>query len=707
MADVLHWRFPLPRPYTGVFLANGVLGAMVWGEGCELRVSLARNGFWDRRGGVPFASAINYRQLRTWLEAGKLEEVRAAFVARQTSGGGAKPTQLPGARLEIETPGPLREARLNLQTGWLEIPMESSSPLRMRICPDAHRLEVEGPFLRACLRPAWEWISPELAATGVPPPQLWQSESGGGFRQNLPHDPHLEMVWEKTPRGLVVDDRSPCAARHLPGSGTWWETALARRPRLDIPDPALQRAWDYGWWKLACLTPPHAPAATLQGPWMAETELPPWSNDYHFNINLEMIYGPCLATGLFNHFEPVWRLLASWMPQLQQNGRAFFENSRALMLPHAVDDRCQVIGSYWQGTIDQACAAWMGLLAWQHYRHTLDLYLLRETAWPLLQGAFEGFWAMVEEAPDGTLRLPVSVSAEFPGWGANSSFQLAALHMTCRLLREAAQALSEPQDPRWLHVQEKLPTASTMRIAKVWGEKELRDRIVLWEGQDLTESHRHHSHLAAIYPFSTLDPAAHPVTRELIKRSLEHWVRMGCGQWAGWSFPWAASIWARCGHGSPAATLLHLWQETFTNSGGATLHDADFPGITTLQHGPFLDEPGAARTRDVMQLDAGCGALQALAELCVQQRGQQLWVAPCHPKQWPDYAFEGLHAEGGFLVSAEIHSHVLQKVRIYSTLGGTLRIGFPTPMRPNGGAPSPQHALETSPGSEIVFEAVG
>ena len=88
------------------------------------------------------------------------------------------------------------------------------------------------------------------------------------------------------------------------GTDAWWAGYRAEVPRVAVPDPALQRAWDYGVFNQAGLTPPDGVAATLQGPWMAETGLPPWSNDYHFNINLQMIYWPCLPTNRPGHLRP-------------------------------------------------------------------------------------------------------------------------------------------------------------------------------------------------------------------------------------------------------------------------------------------------------------------------------------------------------------------------------------------------------------------
>lgn len=121
-------------------------------------------------------------------------------------------------------------------------------------------------------------------------------------------------------------------------------------------------------YKLAGLTTPGGVAATLQGPWIEEYQLPPWSSDYHFNINIQMIYWPCLATGRFEHFWPLWDMILGWMPQLQENAARFFGAKNALLMPHAVDDRCAGVGSFWTGMIDQACTAWMGQLAWHHYQ---------------------------------------------------------------------------------------------------------------------------------------------------------------------------------------------------------------------------------------------------------------------------------------------------------------------------------------------------
>jgi hypothetical protein len=511
--------------------------------------------------------------------------------------------------------------------------------------------------------PTWDFVGPTLATDGVKPPVRWRT----GFCQELPADEPLALAWEKrsgrltiaTALGRDAAQRARVLAKTKCTPPTWWRQYWRDVPRVELPDAGLQHAWDYGLFKQAGLTTPGGVAATLQGPWMEEYQLPPWSNDYHFNINAQMIYGPALGSNRLAHFEPLWTMVRGWLPQLATNAEKFFGVKDALMLPHAVDDRCGVVGSFWTGTIDHACTAWMAQLAWLHYRYSLDERVLRDLAWPLMRGAFNGYWAMLDNDS-----LPVSVSPEFGGagmdaWGRDASFQLAALQFLAQTLPKAAALLGEPVDPRWREVREKVPAYTLVN-----------GRIGLWAGQDLTESHRHHSHLGAIYPFGTIDPfdAAH---REVVRESLRHWQFTGAGQWSGWCLPWAAILCARCDMADAAVAWLHWWQDLFTNVGHGTLHDADFPGAgglhaaTELSHRP----PG-----EIMQMDAGMGVLTAIMELLVQCRGDVIHVVPALPRRWRELKFDGVRTEGAFLVGATVAAGRLVEVRVTSLAGGRLRL---------------------------------
>ena len=399
---------------------------------------------------------------------------------------------------------------------------------------------------------------------------------------------------------------------------------------------------------------------------MEEYRLPPWSNDYHFNINAEMIYWPALATNRLEHFAPLWEMLREWMPKLRENGERFFGREVALLLPHSVDDRCQVTGTFWTGTIDHACTAWTAQMAWLYYRYSLDETILQEIVWPLLNGAFEGYWAM-HETIENKFSLPVSVSPEYrndtmDACGRDASFQLAAWHRIAQILPQAAATCwASRWIARWGEVEEKLPPYTLVN-----------GRIGLWDNLELEESHRHHAHLAGIWPFQSFDPLT-PQHWKTVADSIAFWNKMGAGNWTGWCVPWAATICARLNLADAAATWLHWTLDNFTNVGWGTLHNADFPGCEAWHDGSLFSgvKPENA---EVMQMDATMGFITAVTELLVQNRRDGIHVVPAIPRRWREFSFDGIRTEGAFLVGASVEGGRVVEVRVKSEKGGKLRL---------------------------------
>jgi len=706
MSSKKDYQFPIQRPHSGIPLSNGRQGLLIWGGGDTLKITVARAGFWDHRGGTPFRAAVTYAVLRDLLLSGREEELAEKFRSEKDGRSYARPCQIGAGRIEIVLRGKILRASLGLRDGGVSIIVQDPDGNERTLVFSQSRnheaawLELAGIEVEnIAVRRTWEWIGERLAKDGVEPPDRAGEANCGAVRQRLPEDAAVAFGYRVSGDALEFatalgeqiagSDWAERLWNSVPARGVdaaartaWWGGFSASVPSLKIPDPVLQHAWDFGIYKMAGAHPPDAPAATLQSAWMEDHRLPPWSNDYHFNINLQMMYWPCLGANRLEHFAPLWKMIRGWMPQLRANGEAFFGVPGALMLPHAVDDRCQVVGSFWSGTVDHACTAWVAQIAWLHYRHSMDETFLRDLAWPLLAGAFEGYWAMAEEV-DGKLALPVSVSPEYHArkpdgikvWGRNASFQLAAFHMLAQILPRAAALLGHPVDSRWQRVGDELPEYSLIDGAvRGWGlHQETRPRIGLWDGLDLEESHRHHSHLASIYPFQTLAPRD-PRHRQIVKDSVTHWLALGAGQWAGWSLPWTSILCSRCDLADAAVSWLHWWGSVFTDPNGATLHDADFAGCGTIHPGPFLDDPAPPREMETMQLDATFGAMQAILEILVQQRGDTLHILPAIPVRWRDFSFDGILVEGGFLVGATAKNSQVKEVRITSLHGGSLRL---------------------------------
>src|SRR6476646_9245361 len=97
----ISWSFPLPRPHCGIALGNGTQGILVCGDEV-LCLTIARAGFWDHRGGKPFATLATFPQVRELLEANDEAGIGALFGVPPKGAVAPKRTQqIGGARLEL------------------------------------------------------------------------------------------------------------------------------------------------------------------------------------------------------------------------------------------------------------------------------------------------------------------------------------------------------------------------------------------------------------------------------------------------------------------------------------------------------------------------------------------------------------------------------------------------------------------------------
>jgi len=728
MARTYDWEFPLPRTHTGMLLGNGTFGAMVWGESGVLRVTVARADFWDHRGGLSWDGRQSYANIRRCLAAGDEAGLRALFQRPDPAPGEpAHPTVLPMGRVELDfgRGAHLTTGTLNLDEGVATVRIRRGRrELTVRIALDMEHpalcVQVPAALMpkKVRCRPAWEDVGGQLASISFEPPEMLgtdrsdrtdQTDQGrggpaahergaraaalSGWTQMRPADPTLCVAWRQEGRELALaaeygpdaEAARSAAGKTVAGAlragfdamrkriARWWAQYWRGAARVELPNAGLQFIHDYGMYKFAGLTNPNGVPATLQGPWIEEYQLPPWSSDYHFNINVQMCYWPAYHGNRPEHLRPLWEMLRSWLGVLRRNAKVFAGIDDGLMLPHAVDDRGTCMGGFWTGSIDHGCTAWIATMMFRYWRYTGDRAFLRDTAWPFMAGAMRVYEEMLERRGDSFV-LPVSVSPEYRGaamnaWGANASFQLACIHRLVEDLQAAAAELGEPARPIWSEIAAKLPKASLIGPAGA-------EMIALWDGTGLEESHRHHSHLAGIAPFDSLD-FGDPAWAGIIQRSVRHWVRTGAGLWSGWCVPWASMICSRMGYADAAELWLEIWRRVFTNEGGGTLHDVHFPGFSVMGH--LL---GDTKTRkEIMQMDAGMGAVAAVHEMLLHvRRGVSHLFRGC-PARWKRVAFADFRTDGAFLVSAARRDGRVGPVTVRSLAGGVFRLANPWPGR--------------------------
>jgi alpha-L-fucosidase 2 len=693
------WDFPLPRTHTGMLQGNGIFGAMIWGADQLLRITLGRADFWDRRGGLTWSEQQSYTAIRSLLKQGDEQGLSAMFEeSDRPAGKPRRPSVLPIGHFEIDLGrGRLKHGRLNIDTGEVDLEiaignrrqqililLDMDRPLLVLRFPDGLKPKSVRPV------PAWKFVGDYLSSISFEPPTQFARKKIFGWLQPRPVDPTLCVAARQDAGELRIavveaDTRETAlatASRMLKRSQKkgfallqvknrkWWTAYWRDVPRIDIPNKDLLFLYEYGMYKFAGLTSPEGVAATLQGPWIEEYQMPPWSSDYHFNINVQMCYWPAYHGNRMEHLRPLFDLLRTWLPKLRENALRFLGIDDGLMLPHAVDDRCVAMGGFWSGHVDHGCTAWVAEMMHRYYRFTGDRRFLAEEAYPFMVGAMRVYEKLLERKGD-TFELPVGVSPEYRGsqidaWGRNASFQLACIHRLCTNLIESAQVLGLEPRPIWREVREHLPQAALI------GESG-DEQIALWEGTPLEESHRHHSHLAALCPFDTLnyeDESWNPI----LARSLAHWIKTGPGLWSGWCVPWASMICGRSGMPEAAELWLEIWRRLYTNEGHGTLHDVDFAGFSLMGK-----QVSASRStkKEIMQMDAGMACVAALQEMLLQVRGGVNYLFCGASSRWKQVGFEGMRTECGFLVSARRRNGRVGKVRVDSLVGGNFKLRNP------------------------------
>lgn len=684
----IKWEFPLARTHCGMLQGNGTFGAMIWGDQ-KLHITMNRADFWDHRGGMPFTEEMTYAKIRECLEANDEQRLRKLFEGNPPEAGQPhRPSVLPLGRLEIDfgEDSSIISGVLNTKNGEARLEIEKDGETLSARCillmdsPCLYLSLDDGLSIESITRvTSWDYVGEYLSSISFKPPEMFEGKKLSGWIQMRPADPFICLGYRQLNEELIVTavygntaEEAKEAAKALiddaasrgfkkarKANRRWWKSYWGDVPSVNLPSKKLEFIYRYGMYKFAGLTNPDGVAATLQGPWVEEYQMPPWSSDYHFNINIQECYWPAFAGNRLEHIKPLFEMIKSWEDKLRHNAKMFLGIEDGLMLPHAVDDRCVCMGGFWTGSIDHGSTSWVAHLMWLYYKYSMDVDFLRETAYPFMKGAMRVYEGMLEDK-DGQLSLPVSVSPEYNGasmdaWGKNASFQLSLIHFLCRALCDAAEILGLDDDSeKWRDIDRRLPETAL-----------INQRIALWEGQDLGHSHRHHSHLAGIYPFDTIDYSKEP-HKSVVERSIAHWIRLGMGEWSGWCIPWASIIHSRMKNGEAADMLLKSWLKFFTNEGHGTLHDVNYPGISVMGMG--------RGGKEIMQIEAGMAAITAVQEMLLQTVKGVIRVFAGVPKSWKDVSFKGMRAEGAFLIDARREAGKTVKVQIFSENGSHLKI---------------------------------
>lgn len=660
----------------GLVLGNGELNAIVYSQGNDFRLRIAKNDVWDMRVDTKSDPPLPVIDPATGKVSG--HSATGSWMAPY-------PTALPCAELILSGTGKLvvTEAALDLEKAVVSVKTTSDSAdfrvlaqSNVILIHSERSLAFSGILQFFKEKDLDKWVSPSTSGTQ------------GGFtylHQNIPGDEDvsgMDVYLVAGKRGAfqavsVVTSRD--SAHPLQDAVKLVESTLADASAVAKHEAVWNEFWSKSGIQLA--------DAELQSWWYRMAyffrvfsrsggnaiglaacfdHLAGWHNSLKLNYNIQQTY---IAAAPLNHpelLEPFIDVLTRGLPRAEWFAKTSFVGAEGAFFhsdywPFEPDPaKCTTPYKHQQAYLPYGyswgMAGHTAVVLWDYYRYAPSAEHLNRI-YPLIKGFGTFYCSLLEKCAlqDGKRRMGPSY---FPELGMYNEYNVCYdIHFVTAGLQIAREAAALKKDTAFLArinaIIDQVPTYSTQPDPDQDGQTV----IAQWSGSKLNQgSDRHGTLVQGIFPAGVINWFSDDALKELGKRTIN-------------------LVEKSTTHANSNVTIniararLGLYDEAIANakmcfSGINGKHSPGQPNglFTWNAHGKYMTEQVAIS--------------RFVTELLLQSVSGIIRIFPAWPAA-SDASFSNLLAEGGFEVSANQTGGKIVSVTLHSTVGGVAKLVSP------------------------------
>ncbi len=460
------------------------------------------------------------------------------------------------------------------------------------------------------------------------------------------------------------------SSEHKEKNQKYWSN-FWNRSYIDIYSKEVEKIWYMGLYLIGSTSKPGSPAMPgLQGVWLEDYN-PAWKGDYTIDLNIEMNYWPVYTSNHLDLAEPFYRCYKNLIPKFRKDTKEYFQKE-GIRVPISHDYNGNDLAGYLAGLFWQGSSAWIASHFWKNYLYSNDKEFLEKTAYPFLLESIKYYNSMLRKSGDKYIVYmswtPEEMEADqIKAIDDNPTIDLSLIGYLYNAFISAVEILNINPDIDMTLVRDINTNLSD------YPQKE--GHITDSENCDFNYSHVHLSTMVTVYPTGEFN--AYNISKENYELALNtfyKYVKRGHTSkrmYGGLTITWLSCVSAVLGLKDYANNYISDFLDSYANKKNYLNMTFDYGrtgrGVNIDDTQEFSAGTEYEFAEKIFEIETNTCAAEAINLMLLQSFNNGVSVFPAYP--WRDGAFEGLRAEGGFLVSAKLKDWKIESIYIESLNG--------------------------------------